>query len=145
MTVAPILIASGGPRLYLCDVADPKKHILVVDDEPTWIKVLRYFLESRGYDVQSVGSASEALSTLRTYHPDLILTDVRMPEMNGFDLLFQIRTIPEMSGTPVVFFSAIDDYDARKAARDLGAADYIVKPFDQDEVASVLHKHLRIP
>ncbi len=126
-------------------LSDPKKNILVVDDEPTWIKVLRYFLESRGYDVQSVGSATEALSTLRTYHPDLILTDVRMPEMNGFDLLAHIRTMPDMSKTPVVFFSAIDDYDARKTARDLGAADYIVKPFDQDEVASVLHKHLRIP
>ena len=126
-------------------LSDPKKQILVVDDEPTWIKVLRYFLESRGYDVQSVGSATEALSTLRTYHPDLILADVRMPEMNGFDLLAHIRTMPDMSKTPVVFFSAIDDYDARKTARDLGAADYIVKPFDQDEVASVLHKHLRIP
>jgi two-component system, sensor histidine kinase and response regulator len=126
-------------------LTDPKKHILVVDDEPTWIKVLRYFLESRGYDVQSVESATEALSALRTYHPDLILTDVRMPEMNGFDLLAHIRTMPDMSKTPVVFFSAIDDYDARKTARDLGAADYIVKPFDQDEVASVLHKHLRIP
>ena len=126
-------------------MAEPKKHILVVDDEPTWIKVLRYFLESRGYSVESVGSATEALSTLRTYHPDLILTDVRMPEMNGFDLLAKIRTMPETSKTPVVFFSAIDDYDARRTARDLGAADYIVKPFDQDEVASVLHKHLRIP
>lgn len=126
-------------------MAEPKKHILVVDDEPTWIKVLRYFLESRGYDVASVGSASEALSTLRSYHPDLILTDVRMPEMNGFELLAKIRTIPETLTTPVVFFSAIDDYDARRTARDLGAADYIVKPFDQDEVASVLHKHLRIP
>ena len=98
-------------------MAEPKKHILVVDDEPTWIKVLRYFLESRGYSVESVGSATEALSTLRTYHPDLILTDVRMPEMNGFDLLAKIRTMPETSKTPVVFFSAIDDYDARRTAR----------------------------
>ena len=126
-------------------MAEPKKHILVVDDEPTWIKVLRYFLESRGYDVQSVGSATEALTALRSYHPDLILTDVRMPEMNGFDLLAKLRTIPGVSATPVIFFSAIDDYDARKTARELGAADYIVKPFDQDEVASVLHKHLRLP
>jgi CheY-like chemotaxis protein len=126
-------------------MADQKKHILVVDDEPTWVKVLRYFLESRGYDVESVGSASEALATLRTYHPDLILADVRMPEMNGFDLLAKLRTMPETLTTPVVFFSAIDDYDARRTARDLGAADYIVKPFDQDEVASVLQKHLRIP
>ncbi|OGU68766.1 MAG: hypothetical protein A3C56_11885 [Ignavibacteria bacterium RIFCSPHIGHO2_02_FULL_56_12] len=122
-----------------------KKHILVVDDEPAWLKVLSYFLEAKGYDVKTVESGSEALSTLRSFRPDLILSDVRMPDMNGFDLLDTIRKLPKLSATPVVFFSAIDDYDARKTARDLGAADYIVKPFDQEEVASVLHKHLRMP
>lgn len=122
-----------------------KKQILVVDDEPSWLKVLRYFLETKGYSVTAVGSGPEALELLRTYHPDLILSDVRMPEMNGFDLLDNIRHQPEIAGTPVIFFSAIDDYDARKVAKDLGAVDYIVKPFDQEEVASVLHRHLQIP
>jgi len=122
-----------------------KKNILVVDDEPSWLKVLRYFLENKGYAVKTVPSASEALAALQTYHPDIILSDVRMPDMNGFDLLDTIRKTPEVSSTPVIFFSAIDDYDARKTAKDLGAADYIVKPFDQEEVASVLHKHLHLP
>lgn len=122
-----------------------KKHILIVDDEPSWLKVLSYFLQGKGYDVKTVESASEALTMLRNYRPDLILSDVRMPEMNGFDFLDTIRKLPKLTTTPVVFFSAIDDYDARKTARDLGAADYIVKPFDQEEVASVLHKHLRLP
>ena len=122
-----------------------KKEILVVDDEPTWLKVLAYFLQNKGYSVKTVGSAPEALSTLRSYHPDLILSDVRMPEMNGFDFLVNVRKMPSLAATPVVFFSVIDDYDARKTARDLGAADYIVKPFDRDEVVSVLHKHLRLP
>ncbi len=122
-----------------------KKQILVVDDESSWQKVLRYFLETKGYSVTTVGSGTEALEKLRSYHPDLILSDVRMPEMNGFDLLDNIRRIPDVSGTPVIFFSAIDDYDARKVAKDLGAVDYIVKPFDQEEVASVLHRHLHFP
>jgi CheY-like chemotaxis protein len=122
-----------------------KKQILVVDDESSWQKVLRYFLETKGYAVTTVGSGTEALEMLRTYHPDLILSDVRMPEMNGFDLLDNIRRNPDVSRTPVIFFSAIDDYDARKVAKDLGAVDYIVKPFDQEEVASVLHRHLHIP
>lgn len=122
-----------------------KKNILVVDDEPSWLKVLRYFLENKGYEVKTASSGTEALKALQTYHPDIILSDVRMPEMNGFDLLDTIRKNPEVSGTPVIFFSAIDDYDARKTAKDLGAADYIVKPFDQEEVASVLHKHLHLP
>lgn len=126
-------------------MTNTKKQILVVDDEPAWLKVLAYFLENRGYEVKSVSSGVEALAEVRTYHPDLILSDVRMPVMNGFDFLSNLRKLPETATTPVVFFSAIDDYDARKTARDLGAADYIVKPFDQDEVASVLHKHLRLP
>lgn len=126
-------------------MAAAKKHILVVDDEPAWLKVLTYFLETKGYDVRSVASGAEALAEVGAFRPDLILSDVRMPEMNGFDLLASLRKVPESATTPVVFFSAIDDYDARKTARDLGAADYIVKPFDQDEVASVLHKHLRLP
>ncbi len=122
-----------------------RKNILVVDDEPSWLKVLRYFLENKGYAVRTVSSGVEALQALQTYHPDIILSDVRMPEMNGFDLLDTIRKTPEVSSTPVIFFSAIDDYDARKTAKDLGAVDYIVKPFDQEEVASVLHKHLHLP
>lgn len=122
-----------------------KKNILVVDDEPSWLKVLRYFLENKGFAVRTASSAGEALEALQSYHPDIILSDVRMPEMNGFDFLDTIRKTPDVSSTPVIFFSAIDDYDARKTARDLGAADYIVKPFDQEEVASVLHKHLRLP
>ncbi len=122
-----------------------KKNILVIDDEPSWLKVLRYFLENKGYAVKTVASAGEALQALQTYHPDIILSDVRMPEMNGFDFLDTIRKTPDVSSTPVIFFSAIDDYDARKTAKDLGAADYIVKPFDQEEVASVLHKHLHLP
>jgi len=126
-------------------MAKVKKNILVVDDEPSWLKVLRYFLENKGYAVKTVPSATEALALLQTYHPDIILSDVRMPDMNGFDLLDTIRKDPEVSSTPVIFFSAIDDYDARKTAKDLGAVDYIVKPFDQEEVASVLHKHLHLP
>ena len=126
-------------------MGEEKKNILVVDDEPSWLKVLRYFLENKGYAVKTVSSGPEALQALQSYHPDIILSDVRMPEMNGFDLLDTIRKTPSVSTTPVIFFSAIDDYDARKTAKDLGAADYIVKPFDQEEVASVLHKHLHLP
>jgi DNA-binding response OmpR family regulator len=65
-----------------------------------------------------------------------------MPDMNGFDLVDNLKRIPTASSTPVIFFSAIDDYDARKVARTLGAVDYLVKPFNKDDVSSVLSKHL---
>jgi CheY-like chemotaxis protein len=119
-----------------------KKHILVIDDEPAWQKITSHILRNRGYDVRIAGSGAEALKALTTFKPDLILSDVRMPDMNGFDLVDNLKRIPAASSTPVIFFSAIDDYDARKVARTLGAVDFLVKPFDEDEVSSVLLKHL---
>ena len=105
-----------------------------------WLRIVSYFLEGQGYQVQSAESGKEALNTLKQFKPDLILSDVRMPDMNGFELLANFRKLPATSSTPVVFFSAIDDFDARKTAKELGAKDYIVKPFDEQEVSNVLAK-----
>ncbi len=123
-------------------MAKPKKQILIVDDEPAWVKVLSVLLRKQGYKVLEATNAREALLTLTGSKPDLILSDVRMPDMNGFDFLDQVRRSTNNAKTPVVFLSAVDDYDARKAARDLGAADYLVKPFDEKDVLTVLSRHL---
>jgi CheY-like chemotaxis protein len=121
-----------------------KKHILIIDDEPTWLKIASHVLRSHGYEVLTASSGAEALKALSSFKPDLILSDVRMPDMNGFDLVDNLKRIPLTSSIPIVFFSAMDDYDARKVARTLGAVDYLVKPFNEDEVNSVLTKHLPI-
>ena len=123
-------------------MAKPRKHILIVDDEPAWRRFLFHFLSTKGYDVKEAGSGVEALQTLTKFKPDLIFSDVRMPDMNGFDLLDSIKKLPKLSATPVVFCSAIDDFDARKVAKDLGAAGYLVKPFDEEEIYSILSKAL---
>lgn len=115
---------------------------MIVDDEPAWIKVLSHLLRGKGFEVHEATSAQEALKTLVGFKPDLIVSDVRMPEMNGFDFLNEIRKTPRNFGTPVVFLSAIDDYDAKKVAKELGAADYLIKPFDEQEVLTILSKHL---
>ncbi len=119
-----------------------KKQILIVDDEPAWVKVLSVLLRREGYNVLEATSGKEALSTLAGFRPDLILSDVRMPDMNGFDFLDAVRRTRPHSKIPVVFLSGIDDYDAKKVARDLGATDYLIKPFDERDVLSVLSKHL---
>lgn len=126
-------------------MAKSKKQILIVDDEPSWIKLLSHLLRNQGYAVLEASNGKDALKTLAGVKPDLILSDVRMPDMNGFDFLDQVRHTTRNSTTPVVFLSAIDDYDARKVAKDLGAADYLIKPFDEREVLSVLSKHLNAP
>lgn len=123
-------------------MAKPKKHILIVDDEPAWRRILSHFLSTKGFDVKEAGSGAEALQTLAKFKPDLIFSDVRMPDMNGFDLLDNIKKLPKLSATPVVFCSAIDDFDAKKVAKDLGAAGYLVKPFDEEEIYSILSKAL---
>lgn len=118
------------------------KQILIVDDEPVWLKVLKQLLQTKGYVVKEASSGADALSTLQSYEPDLILLDVRMPDMNGFDLLEHIKKLPRLADKPVVFVSAMDDFHAKKVARDLGAADYILKPIDEREVSDVLAKYL---
>ena len=65
-----------------------------------------------------------------------------MPDMNGFDFINSLKSMPINSQTPVIFFSAIDDYDAKKVAKNLGALDYLVKPFNEEEVTSILSKYL---
>jgi CheY-like chemotaxis protein len=119
-----------------------KKHILVVDDEPAWLRSMAMELRRVGYDVKEAQSASQALSLLAKYHPDLIVSDLRMPDMNGFDLLEKIRHSPSTSATPVVFFSAIDDFHAKKIARELGATACLLKPYDKQDLVSILKQYL---
>ena len=126
-------------------MAKSKKQILIVDDEPAWIKALSHLLRKQGYKVLEATNGKDALAALSGAKPDLILSDVRMPDMNGFDFLDQVRRTSKNAKTPVIFLSAMDDYDARKTAKDLGAADYLIKPFDEKDVLSVLSRHLSQP
>lgn len=119
-----------------------KQHILLVDDEPAWLSALTMVLTSKGYEVKGVMNATEALASIAQFKPDLIVTDVRMPDMNGFDFLDRVKHNPVAASTPVVFLSAIDDFHARKTARELGAADYLLKPVDEQQMLATLEKYL---
>lgn len=99
-------------------------------------------LVSKGYEVRGAMNGTDALASLAQFKPDLIVSDVRMPDMNGFDFLDRIKKNPSVSSTPVVFLSAIDDYHARKVARELGAADYLLKPVDEEQMLAALQKYL---
>src|SRR5262249_18435802 len=90
------------------------------------------------YSVITATSGEVALKKLEHSHPDLILSDVRMPILNGFDLFEKVRAIPKLRGIPYVFMSSLDDYDAKKTARELGADDYLEKPFDAEGVKTIV-------
>ena len=113
--------------------------ILVVDDEQDICKTIKDALEKEGYVVEIAGSGNEALSLFKSVKPDLVLIDVRMPEMNGVDLLKKLREIDK--DVPVAMITAYEDMALAEESLKLGAYDYIKKPFDLNYLRqSVLSK-----
>lgn len=118
--------------------------ILVVDDRPENIRVLAYLLTAQGYKVRKATSASMALMGIAAEKPDLILTDAMMPEVDGFELCTQIKAQPETRDIPVIFISALDESEDKVKAFEVGAADFITKPFQAEEVLARVRSHLTI-
>ena len=114
------------------------KKILFVDDEALWLTTIQQTLEGPTMKVMTAESGEDALRKLSRSVPDLILSDVRMPVMNGFDLFEQVKRNPKWRDVPYVFMSSLDDYDARHTAKVLGADDYVEKPIDTDQVRSIV-------
>jgi DNA-binding response OmpR family regulator len=108
--------------------------VLLIDDETQWLDLIREALAGEAYTVITASSGESALKKLHRKKPDLIVSDVRMPEINGFDLFEKVKSDPKFQKIPYVFMSSIDDFDARKTARDLGADDYLEKPFDAEGI-----------
>src|SRR5258706_3721589 len=118
-----------------------KKQILVVDDEANLRRVLTAELSRDGYEVHSARDGDAGLAVLRDHHIDLVITDLRMPKMDGLELLRQaLRSDPEL---PVVILTAHGTVDNAVEALKTGAFDYITKPFDQAEVRTIVRKALR--
>jgi len=116
------------------------RRVLVVDDEPRMIHFIRLNLEHDGYEVIEATSGSEALEHLRDRLPDLILLDVMMPEMDGFETLQLLR---EISTVPVIMLTAKGEEEDRVRGLELGADDYITKPFSPREMVSRVRAVIR--
>ncbi|MCX8491714.1 MAG: response regulator transcription factor [Cyclobacteriaceae bacterium] len=106
----------------------PTQKVLVVDDEEPILELLKYNLEKQGYDVRTAGEGGEAVEIARKFHPDLVLLDVMMPKMDGVEACRQIRAMPELVNTFIVFLTARTEEYSEIAAFDGGADDYILKP-----------------
>lgn len=116
------------------------KRILVVDDEPRMINFIRMNLEIDGHQVVEAHSGLEALEAVRTKLPDLILLDVMMPELDGFETL---RLLREFSTIPVIMLTAKGEENDKVYGLELGADDYITKPFSPNEVIARVRALLR--
>lgn len=110
------------------------KKVLVVDDDRILRTVLKHTLEQEGYGVQAVCSGTEALSCFEQNIPDLIVSDVSMPAMDGFELCRQLRSQPSGQLVPFIFLSAKGDLEYRLEGHSSGADDYLTKPFEMKEL-----------
>jgi DNA-binding response OmpR family regulator len=102
--------------------------VLVVDDEPDAVELLQEFLATKGYEVCTAGDGEEALQQVKEQRPHLILLDVRMPKMNGLEVLRRVREIDREVG--IIMVTAVNEEETGREALKLGAFDYITKPLD---------------
>jgi two-component system, OmpR family, KDP operon response regulator KdpE len=117
-----------------------KPRILVVDDEPQLTRVLRTGLKSRGYDVRAAADGLAGFETFSDWQPDLVITDLAMPVMDGLELCRRVRAI---SPVPIIVLSAKGEEKTKVEALDLGADDFITKPFGIDELLARVRASLR--
>ncbi len=125
--------------------ANTSKQILVVDDEAHLRKLITYILKSAGYEVATASSGSEALLSIGESVPDLVVSDVMMPEMDGFELVEKLRKNPQTRAIPVILLTAMSQTDDIVAGIELGADDYLAKPFKRAELLARVHAKIVRP
>jgi DNA-binding response OmpR family regulator len=118
------------------------KNILLVEDEEGLVDIIASVLEEEGFAVKKLFCAEEALQLEGSYSPDLIITDVRMKEMDGFTMFETMKALERFRHIPFIFLTAIDDRSSQQRALKLGASAYITKPFDVDELLGIVRKVL---
>jgi two-component system, cell cycle response regulator len=123
---------------------ETKGNILLVDDLPENLQLLSDLLIKLGYTVRSVTSGRMALKTVKVKRPDVILLDIKMPEMDGYQVCQALKTDENLSSIPVIFISALDDVFDKVTAFKSGGVDYITKPFQIEEVVARLENQLTI-
>jgi DNA-binding response OmpR family regulator len=117
--------------------------ILVVEDDPQIARIVQIKLKNNGFEVVHATDGGAGLAAVRDLHPDLVLLDVMMPVMDGYQVLRAIRAEPKLSGLPVIMLTAKgQERDVLHGFRD-GATDYIIKPFSPAEVVARVQRALR--
>jgi DNA-binding response OmpR family regulator len=114
--------------------------ILIIDDEETTLELIRLLLEHRGYEVIKATRADDGLRKAYRTQPDLVLLDIMMPDLDGWEVCRRLR---ELSEVPIIFMTALSEARDIVKGLELGADDYIIKPYDNDELIARVRAHLR--
>jgi len=122
----------------------PRGSILIVDDTPANLRLLSHILTEQGYHVRPVPDGALALAAVRAEPPDLILLDIRMPEMDGYQVCEQLKADAQTRDIPVIFISALDATQDKVRAFQTGGVDYVTKPFQAAEVLARVETHLAL-
>lgn len=121
-----------------------KYNILAVDDTPASLRLLTDLLKAEGYEVRAAISGALALRAAINSPPDLILLDIRMPEMDGYTVCQHLKADPATRDVPVIFVSSASEMGEKLRGFDLGAVDYVTKPFQRDELLARVRSHLEL-
>ena len=116
--------------------------VLVVEDDPAILANLSRFLRLEGFEVLTASNGAEGLRAVGEHRPDLVLSDLLMPEMDGETLLAALRADAGSARLPVIFLTARADRAERDAKLQLGASDYLVKPLDLQQLLAAVRRHL---
>jgi len=117
-----------------------KQRILIVDDEPQITRVLRTGLTTRGYDLRVAADGESALDTFNDFHPDLVVTDLAMPNLDGLELCRRLRLVSQV---PIIVLSVKGEEKTKVEALDAGADDFVTKPFSMEELLARVRATLR--
>jgi PleD family two-component response regulator len=130
--------------MQLPEALPKKDSVLVIDDTPPNLHLLISMLTRKGYEVSGVSDGLTALSTVQTEMPDLVLLDINMPNINGFQVCEQLKSIDSTRDIPVIFISARDEVLDKVQAFAVGGVDYITKPFQIAEVLARVENQLTL-
>ncbi len=119
-----------------------KKKILIIDDEEDIAKTVSFRLSSLGYEVIAANNGLEGLEKAQREKPNLILLDVMMPKMDGFEVLRRLKDDPETKYTPVIMLTCRGESGSLFKAQDLGSVDYVIKPFESQELLDLIERYI---
>jgi len=133
-----------GNAIFMVEKSDNPSTVLIVDDTPDNLGVLSEWLEESGVETMTALSGGRALELVKHAKPDLILLDVLMPNVDGFETCLQLKENPDTRNIPVIFITALMDTASKVKGFSTGAVDYVAKPVQREEVLARVHTHLTI-